>query len=705
MAKINVLPKEVYELIAAGEVIERPASIVKELIENSIDAGADSITVEIKNGGRTFIRVTDNGGGIAYDQVPTAFMRHATSKVSEKDDLNKIMTLGFRGEALASVCAVAKVEILTKTPGADLGARYVIAAGEEKIYEQAGCPDGTSVMVRDLFYNVPARLKFLKKDATEGNRIQELMSRLAVSRPDISIKLIRDNKPVFVTAGDGELYSAVYSIFGRDFANSLMPAEYSREGVSVTGFICKPLSAKPNRKFQVFYVNDRYVRSEVCSQALEEAYKNSIMVGKFPMCVLKLSISPSMIDVNVHPAKTEVRFSDNRYVYDAVYFAVKQGLEQNDRPYELKIEQKPHFDKDKLYVDTTPPPEQMVFADPARAEQRARAAAQPKPAPSDSAGDDLFLRSLEKPAEKPMWEGMLQPAPQEDAPLPEPPEPKAAQETAPANVPEPAPALEDDSFSQLCREYEIKDSRVKREDDPAMEEPESFKETDDIDQSEMPLENFEFVTADDFKRPARIPSPVDTEEDSGKYVKPVVIGELFKTYIVAQCGDKMVLIDKHAAHERHIYESIRCDARNLTAQTLLEPIMVTLPYDEYDAVCRELEKVEKLGFIIEPDVAPTIAVKALPTILRDQNPTDIINEIAGRLADNANDPAPKLFDHVYATMACKAAIKAHDDNRIEELQKLAELVYEEDLRYCPHGRPVKIETTERELEKQFRRIV
>ena len=704
MAKINVLPKEVYELIAAGEVIERPASIVKELIENSIDAGADSITVEIKNGGRTFIRVTDNGSGIPYEQVPTAFMRHATSKVSEKDDLNKIMTLGFRGEALASVCAVAKVEILTKTPDADLGTRYKIAAGEEKTYEQAGCPEGTSVMVRDLFYNVPARLKFLKKDATEGNRIQELMSRLAVSHPDISIKLIRDNKPVFVTAGDGKLYSAIYAIFGREFANSLMPAEYVRDGVTVTGYICKPLSSKPNRKFQVFYVNDRYVRSEVCSQALEEAYKNSIMVGKFPMCVLKLNISPSMIDVNVHPAKTEVRFSDNRYVYDAVYFAVKQGLEQNDRPYELKIEHKLHFDKDKLYVDNTPPPEQMVFADPARAEQRERSVAETEKKISQ-AGDDLFLKSLETPPENPLWNGVLAPAPVEDIP----PE---QEEEAPQVQEMPAPehtsaeeTLEDESFSQLCREYDIKDSRTRHEDDPAMEEPDSFKETDEIDTAEMPLENFEFVTADDFRRPARVPSPVEDEVGPEKYVKPVVIGELFKTYIVAQCDDKMVLIDKHAAHERHIYESIRCDARNLTAQTLLEPIMVMLPYDEYDAVCRDIEKIEKLGFIIEPDVAPTIAVKALPTILRDQNPTDIICEIAQRLAENANDPAPKLFDHVYATMACKAAIKAHDDNRIEELQKLAELVYEEDLRYCPHGRPVKIETAERELEKQFRRIV
>ncbi|MBR1724009.1 MAG: DNA mismatch repair endonuclease MutL, partial [Ruminococcus sp.] len=506
MADINVLPREVYELIAAGEVIERPASIVKELIENSIDAGADSITVEIKNGGRTFIRVADNGRGIPFEQVPTAFLRHATSKVAEKDDLNKIMTLGFRGEALASVCAVARVEMLTKTRGADLGTRYVIASGEEKTYEQAGCPEGTSVMVRDLFYNVPARLKFLKKDATEGNRIQELMSRLAVSHPDISIKLIRDNKPVFVTAGDGKLYSAIYSIFGREFANSLMPAEYEREGVTVTGFICKPLSAKPNRKFQVFYVNDRYVRSEVCSQALEEAYKNSIMVGKFPMCVLKLSVSPSMIDVNVHPAKTEVRFSDNRYIYDAVYFAAKQGLEQNDRPYELKIEQKPHYDRDKLYVDSTPPPEQIVFADPAREQIRGTAAETGEP--ESGSGDDLFLKSLESPAEnaaaKPLWEGMLQPAPVEEEPSPEPPKQPGSQDIPVPPAPEYEPMLEDDEFSKLCQEFDIKDSRIKHEDDPAMEEPESFKETAEIDQSEMPLENFEFVTADDFKRPARV---------------------------------------------------------------------------------------------------------------------------------------------------------------------------------------------------------
>lgn len=674
MPQINLLGREVYELIAAGEVIERPASIVKELIENSIDSGADSIAVEIKNGGRIFLRVTDNGCGIAFEDVPKAFLRHATSKVSGKDDLDRIITLGFRGEALASLCAVARVEMFTRQSGQPLGTHYEIAASEEKLCEETGCPEGTSIIVRDLFYNVPARLKFLKKDATEATRIQELISRLAVSRPDISIKFIRDNKPIFVTAGDGKLFSALYSVFGRDFAGGLLPVSYERDGVTAEGFVSKPLNSRTNRKFQLFYINDRYVHSEVCSQALEEAYRSRMMVGKFPMCVLKLNIPPEMLDVNVHPAKTEVRFSDNRYVYDSVYFAVRQALEEKDKPSHLTIYKPKRYSDSELYVQPDEPqPQQLEFT------------AEPTPS-QEHEGDDLFLQSLERQTRS---SGSVVPL--------------RTELVGAGDIPEPN-RLEDDEFAKMLDGMDMQgeaDMSVDAADDP----PYTTDTAGENKSVDMPDEGFKYVSAEDFKRkPVRVSFDPEPQEDKPK-LKPLVIGELFKTYIVAQAGDEMVLIDKHAAHERHIYENIRFDAKNITAQLLLEPIMVTLSFDEYDAISAYAEKIERLGFMIEPDVAPTIAVKALPQLIKQFEPTEMITEIARKLIGGSGDPSPQLYDDIYRSMACKAAIKAHDDNSIKELQHLAELVFEEDLRYCPHGRPVMLKMSEYEIEKHFRRIV
>lgn len=688
MSEIRVLSKEVAELIAAGEVIERPASVIKELLENAVDAGSTAITVEIKNGGRTYMRVTDNGCGISYEDVPTAFLRHATSKVSEKADLDSISTLGFRGEALASICAVAKVEILTKTNTSEFGTRYQISGGEETAYEPAGCPEGTNIIIRDLFYNVPARLKFLKKDATEANKIQELMGRLAVSHPEISIKLIRDNKPVIVTAGDGKLYSSVYSVFGRDFANSLLPVNYISDGIKVEGFISKPLQSKSNRKFQIFYVNDRYVRSEVCSQALEEAYRNNIMVGKFPACVIKVKIPPEMIDVNVHPAKTEIRFSDNRFIYNSVYFAIRDALLQKDKPTQMKLDNSKYYDKSELYVQPQQPKaEQMVFA-PSNESSSVSESVINVELPKTSApksGDNLFLKSLDGNEQTKPWEGFLQPA-------------AANENTASDND-----AYDDEAFLKLCDEYDSHQAEKSYRTEPAKIEDDSIKEIADSNVLGIDGQEFQYIKADDFvrKQPEIIPEPQENMPE-----KPVVVGELFKTYIVAQCGNDMLLIDKHAAHERFIFENIKNDSRNLSSQLLLEPIMVMLSFDEYDALSVNIDKAAKLGFTIEPDVAPTIAVTGLPMILRDENPTDIITEIAQKLASSERDPAPDFYDDLYHTMACKAAIKAHDDSKPEELQKLLDSIYgREDIRYCPHGRPVMITMPKKEIEKQFKRIV
>lgn len=327
MPKINVLPKEIYQLIAAGEVVERPSSIVKEMIENSVDAGAKNITVEIKNGGSTYIRITDDGCGIEKDDIKKVFVSHATSKISQKDDLNSISTLGFRGEAMASISAVAKVELLTKAENEDFGTRYEIAGGEEISFDNAGCPKGTTIVVRDIFFNTPARMKFLKKDVTEGNSVAGIVDRMAISHPDISFRFIRDGKQVLITSGSGELISTIYSVFGRDVSDALIPVDYSYENMRITGFVSKPTSSRKSRAMQFFFINGRLIKSQTAMAALEQAYKNSIMVGRFPMCVLNIELNPSLVDVNVHPAKIEVRFANEKPIFDLIYYGVKSAVE------------------------------------------------------------------------------------------------------------------------------------------------------------------------------------------------------------------------------------------------------------------------------------------------------------------------------------------------------------------------------------------
>ncbi|MDE5854410.1 MAG: DNA mismatch repair endonuclease MutL, partial [Ruminococcus sp.] len=340
MASIKVLSKEISELIAAGEVIERPASVIKELVENSVDSGAKHITVEIKNGGTIYMRVTDDGCGISFEDVPTAFLRHATSKIAEKSDLDNINTLGFRGEALASVAAVSKVEVMTKQQGETYGTIYSIEGSEEKSYEKGGCPDGTTIIIRDLFYNTPARLKFLKKDVSEANAVSSIMNKIALSHPDISFKLIRDNRVDFNSAGDGDLFSAVYSVYGKDFARDLLKIDYEYKNIHISGYTVKPLYSRANRTFQSFFVNGRYIRSKLCSSALENAYQNMIMTGKFPACVVMLNMSPAVMDVNIHPSKAEIRFTDEKSVSDAIYFAVKSAFIDGGLIYDFEFKQK-----------------------------------------------------------------------------------------------------------------------------------------------------------------------------------------------------------------------------------------------------------------------------------------------------------------------------------------------------------------------------
>ena len=486
-------------------------------------------------------------------------------------------------------------------------------------------------------------------------------------------------------------------MFGREFANTLLPVKYEREGFSAEGYISKPIAARPNRKFQIFYVNDRFVHSEVCSQALEEAYKSIIMVGKFPCCVMKLTVSPEATDVNVHPAKTEIRFSDNRYIYDSVYFAVRQGLEEKDRPLELRVERPKHFDARELYVPKEQPAEQMKF-EVINSEEKPSAPAQ------NSSGDDLFLRSLENTMkETPGAEFFAHAGSREDIPPPPPPEE--------------APQLADDEFVKLCESFEgagsddeeAEPQQVQEQFVPAVSEDstEAPEAEDEQEVSTPPEAYVPRAALESVQTPVRIVPEVLRGENSEpeQEEKLTVIGELFKTYIVVQRGDSLILIDKHAAHERHIYEKLRFGRRQIASQTLLEPIIVVLSFDEYDAVAANTDKLEKLGFIVEADVAPSVAIHGLPDIVSTQNPTELMTEIAQKLIAGGKDASPAFYEDIYKTMACKAAIKAHDDNTIDELRRLAELVFREDLRYCPHGRPVILKMTEREIEKHFRRIV
>ena len=658
MGKINVLNKSVAELIAAGEVIERSASIVKELVENSIDSGANIITVEIKNGGKTYIRITDNGCGMSDDDVPLAFFFFFTSKISSKEDLDNIMTLGFRGEALASISAVSKVEVLTKVRESALGFHYCINGSEEVLRESTGCPDGTTIIIRDIFYNVPARLKFLKKDVTEGNAIASIIQKIAVSHPEISFKFIRDNKIELLTAGDGKLYSSVYSVIGREFASSLIPVNYSIEGISVIGYTVKPLFSKSNRSFQSFYINGRYVKSVTCMVAIEEAYKNSIMTGKFPACVLNIEIPPNMIDVNVHPSKTEVRFSNEKLIYDAVYFAVKNALLVNDITTEMVFndnEPKHRVNKDEITVSRNEffsgTQTRLTFNTSAKDEAKLD---------TENISDNTAIKF---------------------------------------NETEYFSSTESDGYSEAPEFMSVDNSASAVKKVGFID-----NEADENDEAESGDENdFKFLKPDSFLKKA----DERCDNRSDKTEQPLkVIGEVFKTYIIVQSGNDMFLIDKHAAHERYIFEQIKSDAKSLDTQMCIEPVMVMLSFEEYDAISANLEDAAALGFCIEPDVAPNVYVTGVPNILADINPSDVVPELASDFLSKKHNPSIDIIDQLYHSIACKAAIKANDNSDLAELDKLVSLVIDNDnIKYCPHGRPVMIKISRKDIEKQFKRIV
>lgn len=656
MSKIKVLPKEIAELIAAGEVVERPASVIKELMENAIDAGSSSVTVEIKNGGITYIRVTDNGCGISREDIRNAFISHATSKISTRDDLYAIGTLGFRGEALASIAAVSNVEVLTRTPEEETGTRYCISAGEETLVDDAGCPLGTTIVVRDLFFNTPARMKFLKKDVSEANAVAGIVDKIALSNPDVSIRFIREGKSALFTSGSGDLKTAAYEIFGKDFADGLIEADYSFESVKISGLVSKPTKSRPNRNMQFFFVNGRLVKSGTASAALSEAYKNSIMVGKFPYCVLNITIAPGLVDVNVHPAKIEVRFANERTVFSAVYYAAKNALEHRDEAPKVTI---PRTAQTELFEPVRPKTEQMRLPEK-----------QPDFWNRMSSSE---YRSAQQP-EKPTYQ---QPAAREDI----------ITVASPDKKPETA-----DSEPSTIQHF-LDAQRAKKEETAAIEA--------DI----RPELSEKAATLPD-EKPEETARALDTAVDEKPAELPVtVIGEAFKTYIIVQQGESIFLVDKHAAHERMLFnELVKNDSKRST-QMLLTPITVTLSKEEYSSVLDNLDMLMQAGFAVEDFGYSVVIVRECPMEISADEVADVVAELAGYLVENRQKLISEKKEWLFSLMACKAAIKGGMyTTEYERELFIKRLFASPEIRYCPHGRPVMIEITRRELEKNFGRV-
>lgn len=673
MAKINVLSKHIAELIAAGEVVERPASVVKELMENSIDAGATSVTVEIRNGGVTYIRITDNGCGIENEDVPKAFISHATSKIADENDLNSIFTLGFRGEALASIAAVSRTELLTRAENEQSGTSFAIEGGIQTRYEQAGCPLGTTIIVRDLFFNTPARMKFLKRDVSEANAVAEVVDRIALSNPGVSIRFIREGKQALITPGDGKALSAIYSVFGRAFADSLVEVDYELEGIKVEGYVCKPAFSRPSRSMQYFFLNGRHIKSRSCMASMENAYKNSIMVGKFPSCVLNIRLDPNFVDVNVHPAKTEVRFSDERRVSSAVYYAVKSAIETADTPVAINV---------------------------ARVAEKTRANA-----------SQLFLAVDDEekpvaPAAKPVA-SEIRTEPVQIKP-----------QTVTATVPE----KKKDFWTNIpSSEYRAKVSAVRggnfavsSNDEPDLIS--SFKAKPSVTPQPAVKTQEKEATSEvkpvapaptEYTPPAHNFVPVRTKEQEEETVRPLrLLGEAFKTYIICEYDNKVYFIDKHAAHERVIYNKIKKAAQNKVAsQVLLSPVTVTLNKNDYNTVLENLDTFSKAGYLVEDFGSGVVIVRECPMLISGDDIEDTVVEIASYLVQNKTNVESEKIDRIHHTSACKAAIKAGYKNSTAEMKVLAEQVlYDDEIRYCPHGRPVLIEMSKYDLEKQFGRI-
>lgn len=717
MAEIHVLDKHTAELIAAGEVVERPASVVKELLENSIDAGASQITVSIESGGVRLIEISDNGTGIEAKYIPTAFIRHATSKIRTEDDLTSIHTLGFRGEALASIASVARVEVLTRTEADECASLYRIEGGEEQPIEPGARGVGTTIRVCDLFFNTPARMKFLKKDSSEGTFVADIVGHVALSHPEVSFKFIREGKLQYVTPGDGQLRSAAYAVLGREFSRDLVEVD-NREGVyRVWGLITQPRSCRASRSMQYFYINGRYVRNRTMMAGMEMAFKGTTMQGKFPGGILLLEMPADLVDVNVHPAKTEVRFARENDIFDLVYHAVKLALSQpgtGERQFVFDSEKENNVsnkrensgNKEENAVKNNnftglsavisgqaepgslPHPEEKPLCPAAPAASVTPRTTQPSASERDIL--PLPVKAPEKaaPASEHTWTTVaaFEPLPMNAAlHSPEPPQKES--------VLEPPPFRAASSESQLDIEADIDLPDVTRDHmaawEPVPDEPERppLPEASDEPQQSTVPEQLGFDVQDG-------PEPL-------RYV-----GEIFRTYILAERGDEICIIDKHAAHERQLFEKLAAHYGDVPSQLLLEPLVVELSAEEKTALLANLDLLESAGLEVSDFGGSSVCLRSVPADVEQSSAEDLLVELAAKLAHGSRDALNERTEWVLHSISCRAAIKAGDHTSPQELMALAEKILSGEVPpFCPHGRPCVLKLTRKELEKQFGRIV
>lgn len=699
MSQIRVLDKHTAELIAAGEVVERPASVVKELIENAIDAGASQVTISIESGGVKLIEISDDGTGIEAEDIPTAFIRHATSKIQTQDDLDHIQTLGFRGEALASIASVARVELLTRTQEADCATLYRIEGGESLGAEPAARGVGTTIRVRDLFYNTPARMKFLKKDSSEGTFVADIVAHVALSHPAVRFKFVREGKVQYVTPGDGQLRSAVYAVLGREFSRGLLELDNSTGPYRLWGLITPPKGCRASRSMQYFYINGRNVRNRTMMAALEGAYKGTMMQGKFPGCILMLQMPPELVDVNVHPAKVEVRFAREGDIFDVVYHAVKLALAQpgtGERQFAFDAPKEDDQKSDEIKQENTA--KQIGFT-PLSAVLPAQADPGALPEPSSREDADILSVPMQRPsrplrpatrATDPDWpEEVFAPIAVDAPPM---------REFA-LHSPE-RPAMPETKLYVAAEENTFRKATAEDQLDVQPELPEQGPVQD----------HMAAWTADEPPKQEQPPQKEETEQlgfDVPAAEPPLeYVGELFRTYILAQRGDEVCVIDKHAAHERQLFEKLAADYGSVPGQLLLQPLAVNLGAAEKQALLDNLPLLENAGLEVEDFGGTTVLLRTVPADVEPQNAEELLVELADKLAKGSRDALNERTEWVLHSIACRAAVKAGDRTSPQELMALAEKILSGQVPpFCPHGRPCVLKLTRKELEKQFGRIV
>ena len=705
MAVIHVLDKHTAELIAAGEVVERPASVVKELLENSIDAGATQITVSIESGGVKLIEVSDNGSGIEPAYISTAFIRHATSKIAVEADLNSIHTLGFRGEALASIASVARVELLTRTEDSEFASLYRNEGGEEGPCEPAARAVGTTIRVRDLFYNTPARMKFLKKDSSEGTFVSDVVTRLALSHPEVSFKFVREGKTQYVTPGDGDLRGAAYAVLGREFSRDLIEVNDESNLYRIHGLITPPKSCRASRSMQYFYINGRYVRNRTMMAGMETAFKGTTMQGKFPGGLLMLEMPADLVDVNVHPAKTEVRFARENDVFDVVYHAVKLALAT------------PGSGERRFVFDSPKETFEASDSDSTKAIEKTNDNKTEKSVKQDNfTGLSAVISGQSEPG---VPKSAAKPAPEPDEPeiQSEPLQPKrhwwGIEEPIPKvmELRSPEPARPKQTFRPAEQESKL---------DISLEEPEEWTSDDPFAKADAPAKPVfnplpELEPTQPEQQVMEAPE-TELEETSVQPEQTVLpgadapiplsyVGEAFQTYIIAQRGEELCLIDKHAAHERQIYEKLAASYGDVPSQLLLAPLVITLSAEEKQALMGNIPLLENVGIEVGDFGGNTVLLRAVPCDVEQDDLEDMLVEIADKLARGSRDALSERTEWVLHSVSCRAAIKAGDRTSPEELMALAEKILSGEVPpFCPHGRPCVLKLTRKELEKQFGRI-